>query len=74
VSDWTRCIGPVRDEYGVYCRWGVDEGEKPDCVACGAAADQAALDGADFYTEQIIDKWIESEDEWPTDRQKWPPL
>lgn len=55
------CLGPVRGEYGVYCRWGIDQNETPDCVACEAAAAQAELDGADYYSELDIERYLEME-------------
>ena len=43
---WLDCPGPVRDEYGVCCRW---DDREPDCDACRAAGMQAEMDAADYY-------------------------
>ncbi len=51
---WFDCLGPIMTESGPMCRW-VDQ--EPDCVACRAAAEQAAWDAADEWYDRMEDEY-----------------
>ena len=60
MSGWTDCIGPVQTEWGLVCRWGVSDEERPDCLRCWGESQLIKESQGDHCHDQCVEREMEA--------------